>query len=334
MSKEATVEVIQDSNQEVVKYRSVHELAELEGNRGIDILNKRIEALLQLRRGSIAQTFPHDWTLFKGEAGVYGYLGDSGCERVKKLWGIMPYNHSDYTSEDLGEGNTLYMIQCDGVCHLTGDKVDRIIGGRDTASMEMGNDVPAGKLRLDTMKAARSNADGGVVRDLAGLANVPIEELNKVFGRQLNDLSGFGLGKGFGSQADRHGAAGSKADYGPAPKCPKCASEMRLFDKDPASPYWGCPAYRTCGQKTIPAKKIEQSRETQPHSDVSKTTEEKPLKVGEYKNQLFELIKQLPTSEERQAYKKQVLEAKTVEDLAKLQEQMNGAIGREPGSEG
>jgi hypothetical protein len=314
---------------------STDELAQLDGKRGEELLAKRMAILELARRGSIARTFPRDWTLFKGESGVYAYLQDSGCERMMDIWGIEISNISGFSEEAQEDGSVLYIVMGDGHSRLTGRDVFAVLGSRDTGSMEMGREVNAAKLKIETMKAARSNLDGSIVRHLAGLASVPIEELNKVFSRSdPQDLVGFNLGKGFGRQTERHGASGSKADYGLAPDCPKCKTKMRLFDKDQSSPYWGCPSYKTCGQKTIPAKKVES--ESKSEASPSQTTEEPPLKVGDFKNQLLELITQLPTQEERKAFKDLVFKAKTIEELKTLQKQMNDTISppeRQPGEE-
>jgi hypothetical protein len=74
-TKQATAELVpQNGLMAPVVPVTTEELAQLDGQRGVEVLKKRMEILALARAGSIARTFPRDWTLFKGEAGTYAYL--------------------------------------------------------------------------------------------------------------------------------------------------------------------------------------------------------------------------------------------------------------------
>lgn len=333
-------EVVQEAKQlqkTAVAPQTVEELAALEGNRGVELIKRRLDILAAARLGSIARTFPRDWVLFKAESGIYGYLQDSGCERVKDIWGINIFNVSDFIHEDQEDGSRLYIITGDGTSNLTRSTVERVIGARDTDSMLMGRkDVSPAQLKLDTMKGARSNLDGGIVRHLAGLASVPIEELNRIFGRsESQDLTGFNLGKGFGSQAVRAGATPEKQEsYGPAPKCPTCKATMKFFEgRSGREPFWGCPNYRECKQKPITAKKVVKAQdpaepphdEREPGEDdwgeeppqTLPEGEKKPeQRIGEIKNRLTLMLKNIPNSKSLLG---QIFAAKTTDELMDLE---------------
>src|SRR5215475_1380387 len=71
---------------------TINELAALGDKKGLAIVEARSEILHALRIASIKLTMPNDWSLFRavderGET-ITAFLGDQGCDRIKKLWGI------------------------------------------------------------------------------------------------------------------------------------------------------------------------------------------------------------------------------------------------------
>jgi len=298
---------------------TVEALAALDENRGILIIQRRLEILELARKGSIARTFPRDWVLFKADSGIYAYLQDSGCERIKDIWGINVEHVSEFKTEEQADGTIVYLIWGDGSCNLTRSRVEHVLGSRDIGSMAMGrSDVPLSQLKIDTMKAARSNLDGSIIRHLAGLANVPIEEINRIMSRPENEQSGFNLGRGFGSQADRQSQEADKGDYGTPPNCEKCGKPLKLL-QGKYGPFWG--GHRDCGIKPVSAKKVNGKPTSQ--GDTQGSSQDVPS----LKNSLISLISRLPTKEERDSYKTSVLKAETVEQLKQIEKTMREAIG-------
>src|SRR3990167_9733075 len=161
---------------------TINELASHE--RGVAIVEQRLQIFNTMRVASIQLTMPNDWTLFKADDGrVSGYLGDQGCDRIKKLWGISVINLGKMERIDDLEhpGEFAYRITGDGTCGLTGEAVFGMEGVRYSTE-RYALEKPEGIQRtVAVQKAARANLDGGITRELAGLKSVPAEEIDSAW---------------------------------------------------------------------------------------------------------------------------------------------------------
>lgn len=213
---------------------TINELAALDQNRGKAIIEHRAEILQTLRSFSIQLTTPRDWTLYKTPDGVItGFLDDAGCDRIKKLWGIQISNIGQMTripAEGLAaDGAFAYQITGDGQCAMTGESVFEMEGVRysnERYAMEKDEGI---QREVAVRKAARANLDGGIVRELAGLKSVPIEELENAWKGTWKKTEACNKGRGFGSRTERLGS-GSESSHGidPAdiPECDVCRIQL------------------------------------------------------------------------------------------------------------
>jgi hypothetical protein len=228
---------------------SVTELAALAAKKGVAIIDARSEILQTLRIASIKLTMPSDWTLFRavderGES-VTAFLGDQGCDRIKKLWGIqIDHLSKPELIEDPDTKEYAYRITGDGRCSLTGEAVYDMEGVR-YSSEKYAFEKPEGiQRRVAVRKAARANLDGGITRELAGMKAVPVEELDKAWEGGWRKSSMCAKGKGFGSKDQRMGRGDEKTgeiDPADIPTCDIC--RVKLVYR-PAKRFWGCPSYQ------------------------------------------------------------------------------------------
>lgn len=228
---------------------TLSELAVLKGE-GSEIIEARIRVLETARKAGIRATHPEDWLLFKApddQGGqVVGYLQDSGCERVRDIFGISISNVSapeKISAADPGEFH--YIIRGDGHCTLTAQMIEGIEGGRSSTE-DFCKDKQGAALELAVRKAARANLDGQIVRELAGLAGVPIAELEAAWTGTHKQVGQCRRGRGFGSRSERLGAnttRGGAPDVEP-PVCPHCnAKGVYRPAKDGRAAFYGCPNY-------------------------------------------------------------------------------------------
>lgn len=235
---------------------TINQLASLEKDRGVAIIEQRLQIFQTMRVASIALTMPNDWTLFKDLDGrETGFLGDQGCDRIKKLWGIQVNNLGPMTKiEDADHpGEFAFSITGDGSCGLTGEAVFEMQGVRYSTE-RYATEKPEGLQRIIAVqKAARANLDGGITRELAGMKSVPIEELDRAWADSWKKSSMCNKGRGYGSSAERKG---STADHGLAPAeypiCDAClalnppkTSTMAYKKEGKDGPFWYCPNWKT-----------------------------------------------------------------------------------------
>lgn len=308
---------------------TLDQLVSLEAGRAEEIARARVKVLQTLRQASIQLTSPEDWLLFRRVDGrVTAYLQDCGAERIAPLWGISIMNVDTPEKIPMESGGFVYVIRGDGYCNLTRKSVVAIEGFRASTD-DFVKDKTGAQLEFSVRKAARANLDGSVVRDLAGMSNVPAEELELVWKGSNKKLEHCAQGRGYGTQAERHGDL-NKGEYGPPPACPTCKKTMRLIaGKDGREPFFGCVDFRTCGQKPITAKKVSQNgpQSTQdapgrePGDDTgSEHGNDKPEKLGEKKNRLGDLLKasKLPDAR-KQELRAAIIGAKSVEELTDVE---------------
>ncbi len=242
------------------------------------LIQARYDTVDQLRRLSIALTYPGDWLQFGNNEEAFGYLqGGKGCERVMQLWGVNVVNLGPMERVDIsepeGKKEWYYIIRGDGECNITKSKsegFEGICGSDDDFLFTGRGDDKRPKKRLQLEKemrhAARTRLDGIVTRTLTGLKSVPITEIKRIWDEQGQGKAvakipkGKGAGAGFGTSAERAGAdimvaPGYKASE--APKCPACKKPMRFVPKGSKSdPIWSCPDRDGCGEtlRFVPKK--------------------------------------------------------------------------------
>lgn len=221
------------------------ELAALKGE-AIDVVQARVQVLITLRKASLRLTNPEDWLLFKAPAGqITGYLQDAGCERIRSLWGIEIYNVSKPERvAGADAGDFYYSITGDGRCGITRERVEAMEGFR--ASTDDAFKDAIGLMKdARVRKAARANLDGGIVRELTGTKQVPLEELKAAWIGTGKDPDRCILGRGFGTQAARYG----KTDEPnvPPPICRNCKKPM-VLRKTARGQFYSCTDWKDHGK--------------------------------------------------------------------------------------
>jgi hypothetical protein len=231
---------------------NINELASLEQNRGKAIIEQRTEILEALRSASIKLTAPRDWTLFRNTDGVVtGFLGDEGCDRIKKLWGIQIDNlgQMDRIPGDgvAADGAFAYRITGDGHCKMTGESVYEMEGVRYSNERYAEEKAEGIQREVAVRKAARANLDGGITRELAGMKSVPLEELETAWKGTWKKTEMCNKGRGFGSKDQRLGqgdASSGNIDPADIPECGACPPGTKLVFRPKGNPpFWGCPNY-------------------------------------------------------------------------------------------
>jgi len=230
---------------------TLSDLAALKGE-AIEVVEARVQVITTLRRASIRATHPPDWLFFKApdEQGgqIVGYLQDSGCDRVRDLWGIEIFGVS--TPEKLvgnDAGAFHYLVRGSGHCRLTKQTIEGIEGGRASTD-DFVRGVTGIQLELLVRKAARANLDGNITRELAGMNSVPVEELAAAWVGTPKRIEDCRRGRGFGSAGERLGARRENAPDVDPPTCPHCqpADTVKLKYRDAKgtrAAFYGCPNF-------------------------------------------------------------------------------------------
>lgn len=225
---------------------TLNELALRKGE-ATEIIEARIRVLETARMAGIRATHPEDWLLFKApdEQGgqVVGYLQDSGCERVRDIFGISISNVSQPEKiPGTSPGEFHYLVRGDGRCTLTAQAIEGIEGGRSSTE-DFCRDKTGAALELAVRKAARANLDGQIVRELAGLAGVPIAELEAAWTGTHKKVERCRHGRGFGTKEERSG--GNRADVPNLvpPKCGVCGATA-VYRTSARGGFFGCPDYK------------------------------------------------------------------------------------------
>lgn len=230
---------------------TINELASLDKERGVYVVEQRLHIFESMRVASLKLLMPNDITLFKDPDGrETGFVGDQGCDRIKKLWGISIINLGPMEKiEDADHpGEFAYRIRGDGTCGLTGEAVFEMEGVRYSTE-RYATEKPEGIQRVVAVqKAARANLDGGITRELAGLKSVPVEELDKAWEGTWKKSAMCNKGRGYGSSAERKGAQVQQADIPVEfqPKCEVCNQVMKHVaggvsqQGKPYDAFWSC----------------------------------------------------------------------------------------------
>jgi len=234
----------------------LNELAARKLGEAIEILEARSGAITAIRKFAIAMTYPSDWTLFKGPAGTTAYLADVGCERIRALSGIEVFDVGDPMKVETNDPAIYqYRIVGSGRCNLTRQTIESIEGCRSSTD-EIHKGKPPLEVDHAVRRASRANLDGNVVRELAGLNSVPIEELQTIWAGTPKSTDRCNLGRGFGSRDARQGGdVALDAGIDP-PVCRICSTKMQLR-RGQKGPFYSCPNYKDHGKDsyTIDAEK-------------------------------------------------------------------------------
>lgn len=219
------------------------------GAEGKAIIKAREEIVDTAVRASIRLTHPSDWVLFKSKDNrVTGYLQDSGCKRIDRIWRIQV---TPKTCERVEVGGDFaYLMTGDAYCKLTDTWIHNVEGMRCSTERFVEQVTEPLLKDIRVRQAARSNLDGNAVRRLSGLQVIPESFLNEVWrgtGKTSKDCS---LGKGFGSQQERQGT-NVRSEETPniqPPICDSCGAELKYHSAGSNATgkwdaYWKCKDY-------------------------------------------------------------------------------------------
>lgn len=231
MAEEPIEPEIVDPNEVAVDLRrpnvpvTVEEIAALGPDEADKIIRSRAQIITSLRKASIQQTRPSDWVLYKDvrTGRVIAYLEDKGAQRIMPIWGIEVTDVTEPRRQNSEDGTSYaYSMIGHGVCHLTKQRVRSMEGVRYSTE-RFAQEQPDGLPRENAVKkAARANLEGRIVRNLAGLNGVPLDELITVTGIADFEVKA-SKGRGYGTQAERQGAEIQQSDIAKEdePVCPK-----------------------------------------------------------------------------------------------------------------
>lgn len=242
--------------------------------RGIEIIEARGSILKTARRLSLQLTYPRDWLLFRNDGGIFAYLDDAGCDRIKNVWGITIDPTTDVSEEYDPDNPDVFMcsITGDGWSTLTGDRVNAITGSR-MSTEDFCKDEPSKLRKLQLVrKAARANLTGSITRRLAGMRNVPLEAILQAKEMPEADfLAKAPLGRGFGTKSERAGLGATQgeipADY--QPNCGVCGQRLNYKPGGKTSSGKQYPAFWGCSNwKKADHKKAKRELHSIPHTEA------------------------------------------------------------------
>lgn len=242
---------------------TVEEIAALGTDQAKAVIEARVQIIKTLRAASIKQCHPSDWVLYKDTktGRVLAYLEDKGAQRLMPLWGIEITRITTPTRENSEDGlSYAYGIIGDGYCNVTRGKVLSMEGTRYSTE-HFATEKPEGIQREAAVKkAARANLEGRIVRNLAGLNGVPLDELILVTGDKDFERKA-SKGRGYGTQDERAGAANVAhgIDPGDIPNCEACESlKPPVFvklvfrpGKEGREGFFGCQNYQKHENKKV-----------------------------------------------------------------------------------
>lgn len=220
-----------------------------QGGEGVAIFNARAEILNTARSHAIRVTHPEDWVLYKSpDDRTVGYLEDAGCERVRPIFSISIFDIEEPTKVLADDGKSFAIItRGRGRCGLTLDAVDGAEGIRESTD-DFVKDLHGIKKEMRVRQASRANLDGRIVRELAGLGSVPVDELARVWQGTEKNVEHCRKGRGFGSQDERHGGTKEGAPNVTPPECPHCKIPLVFRSAKKA---WGCKNYESHKDKRV-----------------------------------------------------------------------------------
>jgi hypothetical protein len=207
---------------------TVEEIAALGTEQADAVIKARVQIIKTLRAASIKQCHASDWVLYKDTrtGRVLAYLEDKGAQRLMPLWGIGITRITPATRENSEDGESYaYTVVGDGYCNVTRQEVLSMEGTRYSTERFAEEKTAGIQRETSVKKAARANLEGRIVRNLAGLNGVPLDELILVTGDKDFELKA-SKGRGYGTQDERAGAANAAhgIDPGDIPNCEACES--------------------------------------------------------------------------------------------------------------
>lgn len=229
---------------------TLDQLAAMRG-KAIEVIDARIQVLETARQRAVRMTHPEDWVLFKTpDERITGYLSDAGCERVRPITGIRIFDVEEPEKVVSTDGQSFaIIIRGRGRCELTREEIETVEGIRESTE-DFCKSLKGIKQELRVRQAARANLDGKIVRELAGLGSVPIEELTRAWEGTNKKSEHCRKGRGFGTQDERHGGTRVGEPTVEPPTCPHCkpvnGAPVKLKyrpGKDGRAPFYGCPNY-------------------------------------------------------------------------------------------
>jgi hypothetical protein len=241
----------------------VDEVAALGRDEAEKVIAARDQIITSLRRASIKQTRPSDWVLNKDRDGrVRAFLEDAGCQRLMPLWGIVVRNVTIPKRDNSEDGKEFaYTVIGDGYCTLTRQTVEAMEGTRYSTERYAQEKAEGIQREVAVKKAARANLEGRIVRNLAGLNNVPLDDLIQITGDRDFEKKAT-HGHGYGSSSERRGAEADDHGIAPAdiPTCDACAglpkpvASRMVFKKEMGKakkPGWYCPNWKAHEKTTF-----------------------------------------------------------------------------------
>ena len=166
-----------DKNKNVVPISLVDDenlgmqLIELNATKAIEIANKRVDFFKQIKNVSLKMTNAKDWLNQNGKP----YLGGSGAEKLKPIWGI--YIKDDVKIEKIQDGEFFY-CRCTGTAgsKVTGEE-SFFVGGRNANDPFFSNQKNLDQ--MDVEKAAYTNFEVNAITRLLGLRGITWDDLKQ-----------------------------------------------------------------------------------------------------------------------------------------------------------
>ena len=282
-SKEITPEVVSvPATIEKKLPIAISELAIMKDEEGIQVIENRFKAVLNLRMHSIALTWPSDWNLYRTQEGVVtGYCSDAGCKKFWQLWDIAIYPKFGFETvrDDDNPRNYAVMIRGDGYSDVTKTDVYDVFGTAFSEDEFFRGLSPLFK-RVRMQQKAIANRDGNIIRNLTGMKIVPIELIESVWLGSGKDIRNCNYARGFGTRVERLGAQIQQEDSIPPEMEPTCSKhkgmKMRFYPAGksrtsgrPYAAFWSC--------------SVQGCKETKRHSEVLAQVKDQMSAVPEEK---------------------------------------------------
>jgi hypothetical protein len=248
------LDVTPDTDREVATLAPIHtprNLDELAARQrqGHAIIEARAAILTSVKTFALRACSPQDFVLFKADDGnVIAFLEDAGCDRIRPYYGIEIRDVSDPIKTTGPDGAYYYTVKASGFCKLTGETLEAVEGGRSSAEEFVKHVTDPMQRDLYVRRAARASADGIVVRTLAGLQSIPVEELARAWTGTTKAVEQCRKGRGFGSRTERLGGNAESAPNVRAPVCPHCkATGVYRAGRGDRGAFYGCPNWDNRG---------------------------------------------------------------------------------------
>ena len=209
----------------------------------VALIERAAQSLISLRRASIAATNPHDWTLYKADDRVTGYLESLACWNLRPLWGVDTIEPTEPYKIEHEDGTFAWAIDGSGYCNTTKTSISKVTGiCYSNEDFLIHRKLPPIKLEPQMKLTARQRLEGILVREAGGLKRVPIEELDDVWKGTWKRSGLCPHGRGFGTADQRAGGAAAHGiDQADIPECDVCRIQLVWRPgKDGKEGFFGC----------------------------------------------------------------------------------------------